>query len=487
MRLMTPHFIVESLYVLTGANPQRSTPHGLRKADRSTSGCQMTTRVADPRFGDARDDAGVADAGAILRMLFGPPAGRNFAVRFWDGSNENECPNPSFTLNIRTPFALRAALMPPFDLSPGRAFVEGWIDVDGDIEATVDAFMRAFERFAKRHIPTLIAALMRLPKPPPAVANGEFHRGGSERSHSKNSDARAITFHYDRSVEFYRTFLDELTVYSCAYFDDGVETLDHAQLAKIDLVLKKLRLLPGETLLDIGSGWGALVLRAAEKFGAKVLGITLSREQHAESVRRIAVAGLGERASVELCDYRDLRGRTFDKIVSVGMVEHVGRERLDDYFSSVYRALRPGGLFLNHGIGQLDRGTSYRASGFIARYVFPEGDLLSISDMPKHAERAAFEVRDVENLREHYTRTIRAWLHNIETRRTSAIAATDERTYRIWRLYLAGCAQGFARGRMALYQSLLAKPLRSGEVPLPRTRRDLYRPLEADSPFGRSR
>jgi cyclopropane-fatty-acyl-phospholipid synthase len=264
-------------------------------------------------------------------------------------------------------------------------------------------------------------------------------------------------------------------VYSCAYWDEGVTTLDDAQIAKVDYTLRKVRLQPGERLLDIGCGWGALIIRAAQHFGAFAHGITLSRSQFEEAQRRIAAAGVADRVTVELRDYRELPGRTFDKVVSVGMVEHVGRERLGAYFRAAYDALRDGGLFLNHGIAQQSRdGKGYRVGGFMARYVFPDGDLIGIDAALRGAEGAGFEIRDVENLREHYARTLRAWYANLEAKRDQAIAATDERTFRIWRIYLAGSARNFWRGQMGLYQTLLAKNL-GRPAPVPPTRRDLYR------------
>jgi cyclopropane-fatty-acyl-phospholipid synthase len=263
-------------------------------------------------------------------------------------------------------------------------------------------------------------------------------------------------------------------VYSCGYWDDGVASLDEAQIAKIDYTLRKVRLRPDELLLDIGCGWGALVIRAAQAFGARALGITLSRSQYEEAQRQIAAAGLGDRVRIELRDYRDLRGETFDKVVSVGMVEHVGRERLDTYFRAAYDALREGGLFLNHGIAQQSRdGKGYRVGGFMARYVFPDGDLIGIDAALRAAERTGFEIRDVENLREHYARTLRSWYANLEAHRDEAIAATSERTFRIWRIYLAGSARNFRRGQMGLFQTLLAKN-RDGRSSVPATRRDLY-------------
>jgi cyclopropane-fatty-acyl-phospholipid synthase len=228
-------------------------------------------------------------------------------------------------------------------------------------------------------------------------------------------------------------------------------------------------------LLDIGCGWGGLVIRAAQRFGANAVGITLSRRQHEEAQRRIAEAGVGDRVRVELRDYRDLGDQRFDKIVSVGMVEHVGRERLETYFHSAWNALLEGGLFLNHGISsQLRHGKGYRAGGFMHRYVFPDGDLTNVDRSLRVAEGIGFEIRDVENLREHYARTLRAWVANLDAHRDDVIAATDEHTYRVWRIYLTGSARNFTNGQMGLFQTLLAKPDASGVATIPRTRRDLY-------------
>jgi len=407
----------------------------------------------------------------ILRTLFGRDFARTFGVELWDGSRVDAAEGPRFTLKLNAPHALRAALLPPLDLSPGRAFVENWIDIAGDVEAAIDALEGAIEAFPRARLPAMLAQLLLLPKPPEPAGEGAQLNG---RRHSKKRDAEAIGFHYDQPIAFYRSFLDERMVYSCAYWDDGVGTLDDAQLAKLDYTLRKVRLRPGERLLDIGCGWGALVVRAAQQFGAHALGITLSRSQYEEAQRRIAAAGVGDRVRVELRDYRDLRGETFDKIVSVGMVEHVGRERLATYFQTAYSALRDGGLFLNHGIAQQSRdGKGYRVSGFMDRYVFPDGDLVSVDATLRGAEAAGFEIRDVENLREHYARTLRAWAANLEARRDEVIAATDERTYRIWKLYMSGSAHNFLRGQMGLFQTLLAKA-DGGPGPVPATRRDLY-------------
>jgi cyclopropane-fatty-acyl-phospholipid synthase len=407
----------------------------------------------------------------ILRQLFGSSFAMDFAVQLWDDTRIPAASQERFTFVVSQPFGLRAAFLPPFDLNPGRAFVENWIDVRGDVEAAVDAISNALDALSKPKLALLLGELLRLPKPPPAAEMTRPALAG--RPHSPRRDAAAVGFHYDQPLNFYRSFLDAEMVYSCAYFADGITSLRDAQLAKIDHSLRKICLRPGETLLDIGCGWGALVLRAATHFGAKAVGITLSREQHAEGLRRVAAAGLERRVSIEYRDYRDLGDRQFDKIVSLGMVEHVGRERLADYFATAFNALRPGGLFLNHGIGQLHDERGYRTSGFMG-YVFPDGDLVPIADVMRAAERSGFELRDVENLREHYAHTLRAWSRNLEAQRSAAIAAANERTYRVWRLYLAGSAQGFARGRMALYQTLLGKHDAAGKINVPPTRRHLY-------------
>ena len=410
-------------------------------------------------------------AAAALRLLFGDAYGRRFAIRLWEGTEIAERDGTAFTLCVNHPGALRAAFKPPFDLHIGRAFASGMLDIEGDIEAAVDVMLHTLGGV---NAPAAVRLAILLRRLPPAELPELREAKLSGRRHSLARDRAAIGFHYDQPVEFYRSFLDPELVYSCAYFDDGVETLADAQIAKIRHSLRKLRLRRGERLLDVGCGWGALVVRAAKEFGAYVLGVTLSERQYEEAQRRIRAESLEDRARVERWDYRELPASTFDKIVSIGMVEHVGRSKLPEYFASAYRLLRPGGLFLNHGIAQQDGAADGKANGFMDRFVFPDGELVRISEMLRLAEEAVFEVRDVENLREHYARTLRAWVHNLESARGRAIAAAGEQSYRAWRLYLAGSAQGFRRGRLGLFQSLLAKADASGCVQIPATRRDLY-------------
>jgi cyclopropane-fatty-acyl-phospholipid synthase len=409
---------------------------------------------------------------AVLRLLFGDAYTRDFGIELWEGTRVAGEDGERFVLQVNAPQALRAAFTPPVDLSAGRAFAAGLIDVSGDIEHAVDSLFRAIADLRPVRALRLLRLLQRLPKPAlPRLREARLHG----KMHSRDRDRAAIGFHYDQPAEFYRAFLDRDMVYSCAYYDEGVDSLDDAQSAKLDYTLRKVRLRPGERLLDIGCGWGALVIRAAQRFGAVALGITLSAKQYEEARRRVELAAIGNRASVELCDYRELRGERFDKIVSIGMFEHVGRALLPAYFRAAYDALRPGGLFLNHGIADESKARdSGRASGFMGRFIFPDGELVPVADALQIAERTGFEVRDVENLREHYARTLRAWVANLERNRNAAVAAAGEESYRVWRLYLAGSAQGFRVGRMGVFQSLLARPGADGCVELPATRRDLY-------------
>lgn len=404
-----------------------------------------------------------------LGVLFGEDYGRKFGVRLWDGTRiGNGVP---FVLDVRDPGALRAALRSPVELSAGRAFAAGLIDCEGDIELAIDALLRAAGSLDATRVMKIWMLTKRLP-PASMPPLREARLRGSR--HSRQRDLAAIGFHYDQPLSFYRAFLDSRLVYSCAYYDDAVESLEDAQLGKLDYTLRKLRLAPGESFLDIGCGWGALVIRAAERFGARAVGVTLSRSQYEEGNRRIREAGLEDRARIELRDYRDLSDARFDKIASIGMFEHVGRSRLAEYFDAAYCALRPGGLFLNHGIATEHEASRGTPPSFVERFVFPDGELVRVSEALRFAQDAGFEVRDVESLREHYVRTLRAWVANLERNKDAAGAAAGAQSYRIWRLYMAGSAQGFRTQRIGIYQSLLARPRDDGSVDIPATRRDLY-------------
>jgi cyclopropane-fatty-acyl-phospholipid synthase len=441
-----------------------------------------------------RQDAGTAarTTSAILAELFGRPARRAFGVRLWDGTVEapGVGGSPPFTLVLRRPGALRRMLLPPSELALGEAYLRDDFDIEGDMEAAVGlADALAGHIRAPLALVRLAARLRSLPDddlPAGGAARAGAARGLPGRRHSPRRDAAAVRFHYDTGNDFYALWLDRRMVYSCAYFPTGAEELDAAQEAKLDLICRKLRLQPGERLLDIGCGWGGLVLHAAAHHGVEALGITLSEAQAALARERIAAAGLGDRCRVEVRDYRDFpEGMTFDKVASVGMFEHVGRGRLPAYFAAAYRLTRPGGLFLNHGIVDLNAapaGLAQRAAravwqpaSFIRRYVFPDGELVAPAEALRHAEVAGFETRDVESLREHYALTLRAWVHRLEGHRDAATRVVGEEGYRVWRLYMAACARGFATSRIGVIQALLSKPDAAGRTHLPPTRADLYR------------
>jgi cyclopropane-fatty-acyl-phospholipid synthase len=276
------------------------------------------------------------------------------------------------------------------------------------------------------------------------------------------------------SNEFYALWLDRRMVYSCAYFIDPEEDLEAAQERKLDYLCRKLRLRPGERLLDIGCGWGGLVIHAAQHYGVEALGITLSRPQVDLANERIREAGLSHCCRVEMCDYRDVdEPAGFDKLVSVGMFEHVGEGLLPLYFRQAWRLLRPGGAFLNHGIARRATDSLPKGPTFSDRYVFPDGELVPIHISLQHAEANHFEVRDVESLREHYALTLRHWVRRLEARHEQVLEVVDEPTYRVWRLFMSGSAYGFSVGRINVYQALLVKP-DGGRSGLPLTRADWY-------------
>ncbi|MFQ5814038.1 MAG: class I SAM-dependent methyltransferase [Anaerolineae bacterium] len=431
-------------------------------------------------------DRTVASTRNLLDWLFSRLGQQNFDVRLWNGETLPAGSGEArFTLVLSHPGALRRMFRPPIELSLGEAFIHGDFDIEGDIHAAV-AWIDSLS-----HIPLsagdLFALVRQLAKLPGGGESRHTGRGPARLSgegHSRARDRAAITYHYDVGNEFYALWLDRRMVYSCAYFPTGAEGLDTAQECKLEHICRKLRLQPGERLLDIGCGWGGLVMYAAQKYGVTALGVTLSEKQAAFAAERIAAAGFDGQAMVTLQDYRDLSGETFDKIVSVGMFEHVGRSHLPEYFTHTYHLLKPGGLFLNHGISRRARMPTqgWRAfaeryvlgsGAFVQRYVFPDGELVPVSEACLVAERAGFEVRDVENLREHYALTLHHWVKRLEAHQAEAVDVTDEATYRTWRLYMAGAAHGFEVGNINVNQTLLAKPV-GGRSHLPLTRADLY-------------
>jgi cyclopropane-fatty-acyl-phospholipid synthase len=447
------------------------------------------TRAAPRHRGDA-GDSHLRVARRVAAETFGPPEERPFSIRYWDGSFERAASAGAsrFTLVIRRPGALRAMLLPPSQLALGEAFLRGDIDLEGDLEAAAPIARAVAHRLADpRRIVRLTGLLLRLPSSGSTSAAHARRRPRLwGRRHSQHRDAAAIRHHYDVGNEFYQLWLDSQTVYSCGYFPPGVEDVDAAQAAKLDYICRKLRLRPGERLLDIGCGWGALVRHAVRRYGVEAVGITLSPAQAELATRRTAKDGLGDRCRVEVRDYRDLPNRpAFDKIASVGMFEHVGRARLPGYFATAFRVLRPGGLFLNHGIIDLEaaqhqsvgtrlRQWFWREGRFLQRYVFPDGQLVPLAEVVRAAEHVGFESRDVESLREHYVLTLRHWVQRLEAREREAVALVGEATFRVWRLYLAASAQAFATGRIGVVQLLLSKPRVGAAGAMPLTRHDLY-------------
>jgi cyclopropane-fatty-acyl-phospholipid synthase len=307
-----------------------------------------------------------------------------------------------------------------------------------------------------------------------ATERASLH-GRSVRDHSKTENRDAIAFHYDVSNDFYSLWLDKGMVYSCAYFERPNDDLDTAQWAKLEHVCRKLRLQPSDKLLDIGCGWGALIIHAVKHYGVSAHGITLSKHQLELARERIAQAGLQDRVTVELRDYRDLpQDLIYDKVSSVGMFEHIGLKNLPVYFSKVHQLLKPGGLFLNHGITHDVEGWKKTLSSeFINRYVFPDGQLDTISNIQRAMEGAHFEIADVESLRPHYALTLRHWVSRLEKHHGQALHYVSESTWRVWRLYMAACALEFESGEIGVYQVLACK--RDGRsASLPLTRRYLY-------------
>ena len=420
------------------------------------------------------------------------------AIVLADGTVLRESNGPlEATIILSQPAILRVLLARASDLGAGEAVMRGDIAVEGNIERALAAMDDVAAARTPREwisIAAQAAKLPQLPLLPRAVPPRARLRG---RVHSIERDRAAIAHHYDVSNDFYALWLDSNMTYSCAYFADDRDTLDRAQVRKHDLICRKLRLKPEERLLDVGCGWGGFIRFAAREYGAYAVGITLSRRQAEYAQARIARENLEHRCHVELLDYRELANLgSFDKAASVGMVEHVGDQNLDRYFKSVFDALVPGGLFLNHGIvAQQPTATGLRGlaerffpqrSRFTENYVFPDGQMPRLAPMTEAALRGGFEVRDVENLREHYTQTLRYWVRRLEGHESRARSIVGDATYNVWRFWLAGSAHSFATGRLGVVQMLLAKLTADARALVPRTRADIYAAAAAVSAFGAS-
>ncbi len=410
----------------------------------------------------------------IKRVLKGVP---DFpvAVELWNGKRVFNPPKVKTVIRINAPWALRKMFLKMSDLSLAEGYIYQDVDIDGDIFAMFPFIEWLSERkFSTSEKLKLAQMLLKLPTKKEyerlcaAELDGEVH--------SKERDKKAIEYHYDVSNEFYKCFLDKNLVYSCAYFRSYEDSLDKAQEQKIDYICRKLRLKPGEKLLDIGCGWGALVIHAAKNYGVNAVGITLSKNQAEYANERIKREGISQKCKVIVADYRDMdEWNSYDKIVSVGMFEHVGQKNALLYFEQMFKLLKERGVFLNHAISVEFREFGKPASQFIRKYVFPDGELLPIYLTIQKAEEAGFEVRDVEALREHYTLTLMHWVKRLEKNRERAVEVAGEERFRIWRLYMAASAYNFMRNKIGVYQSLLVKTAKDGTSGFPLTREDWYR------------
>jgi cyclopropane-fatty-acyl-phospholipid synthase len=389
------------------------------------------------------------------------------AVRLWDGSRLGT-PRPKVTVTVKGPLAL-ATLARPTLGRLATLYVEEQIDVEGPVRDV----MRAGASLAQAG-DSVTRTARRLPR---------WVR------HTQRFDRKAVRGHYDAGDDFFALWLDPRRVYSCAYFRRADDTLEIAQEQKLDHICRKLKLAQGERFLDVGCGWGALPMWAAQHYGAQALGITLSRNQHDYAQARIRELGLEGRCEVRLLDYRDVPEEgSFDKISSVGMFEHVGRENLPTYFGKLCGLLRPGGLVLNHGItlgvpAQRELGSGI--GDFIERYVFPGGELVHLSRVIEALSAQGLECGDVESLRPHYARTLWHWAERLEAHRAAAVAAAGEKLYRIWRIYMAASAHSFERGWLSVYQVLAGKPLANGALELPGTRDYMYAPGYSSTKLSR--
>ncbi len=416
-------------------------------------------------------------ASVVMEILSLLPA-RPFAIQLPDGAIIPPDPPdepPQFTLILHRPAALRRMLLPPSELAIGESYIFGDVDIVGDIAAAfgfVDQF--SWPRPSWRQLARIVSGLLRLERagqdrpadesdPPGDIAYKPYGR-----RHSTGRDRRAARFHYDLSNRFFELWLDERLVYSCAMFASPEESLDAAQRRKLDRVCQWLALRPGERLLDIGCGFGGLIIHAASEYGARAVGISLSEEQTREARRRIAHAGLADRCAVEICHYERFQAeQPFDKVASIGMFEHVGEERLSAYLGKVHDVLKPGGAFLLQG-GMTRQHRPHAGhrwmerlglgrNAFMQRYSFPDSRHVSLPATLAAAESAGFEARLVESLRPHYPLTLRHWLSRLERREAAAISEVGEVAYRSWRLVLAGYLHLLQAGKLTEYQLLLDK------------------------------
>ncbi|MFE4665059.1 class I SAM-dependent methyltransferase [Streptomyces sp. NPDC056716] len=399
-------------------------------------------------------------------------------IRAWDGSEAG--PPGAPILVVRDRRALRRLLWKPGEVGLARAWVAGELTIEGDLYQALDLMSGLIwqrgddartlaQALRDPQFRSGVRGLLRLggpalPPPPP----GEEIRRPRRHLHTKRSDRQAISHHYDVGNDFYEIVLGPSMVYSCAYWEDG-GTLEDAQRDKLELICQKLDLKPGQRLLDVGCGWGSLVLHAAREHGVEAVGVTLSQEQAAYARKRVADEGLTDKVEIRVQDYRDVQDGPYDAISSIGMAEHVGAERYREYARDLYELLRPGGRLLNHQIARRPQyeESDYHVDQFIDAYVFPDGELAPVGTTVTQLERAGFEVRDVESLREHYALTLRRWVTNLEAGWDHAIRLTSPGRARVWRLYMAASALAFERNRIGVNQVLAVRTPTPGIAGLP--------------------
>jgi cyclopropane-fatty-acyl-phospholipid synthase len=395
---------------------------------------------------------------ALRRELQQALPERPFAVRFWDGTAIEATVEPAPTFTVHSPRALAHVLRAPGELGIGRAYAEGLLEAD-DIDAAL-LLIDTFEapRLSPAQLLRLAGGLVRatgLTVPPRRPATELRLRG--ER-HTIARDRRAVRHHYDAGNDFFKLFLDDSMTYSCAYWRNGARTLEEAQAAKRELVCTKLGLRSGERLLDVGCGWGSMGIHAATEHGATVLGVSLSEPQVQLANERAAAAGVADRVEFRVADYRELTGERFDAICSIGMVEHVGEERIDLYMRTLYEMLGSGGRLLNHGIAKLADFDTKDEGPFSERFVFPDGVPLPLSRIVQAMERTGFAPTHVEGIAEDYAKTLDHWIENYERRYDEAVALAGEERARVWKLYLRAARQGFLTGWASVYQVLANRP-----------------------------
>ncbi|MFE2489332.1 class I SAM-dependent methyltransferase [Streptomyces sp. NPDC057927] len=414
---------------------------------------------------------------SLVEQLVGAPL--PIRIRAWDGSEAGPPGAPAVVVRNRR--ALRRLLWKPGEVGLARAWVAGDLGVEGDLYTALDLLSGLVwdrgedargvaEALRDPEVRAAVRGLVKmggLPLPPSPPQ--EEMRRRRRHLHTKRSDQRAISHHYDVGNDFYEIVLGPSMVYSCAYWEDG-GTLEDAQRDKLELIAQKLDLRPGQRLLDVGCGWGSMAIHAAREHGVSVVGVTLSHEQAAYARKRVADEGLTDRVEIRVQDYRDVADGPYDAISSIGMAEHVGAERYLEYAEVLYSLLKPGGRLLNHQIARPPRRdeSAYDVDEFIDAYVFPDGELAPIGTTVTQLERAGFEVRDVESIREHYALTLRRWVTNLEAQWARAVALTGPGRARVWRLYMAASAVAFERNRIGVNQVLAIRtPEPSGASGMP--------------------